>query len=782
MMRFVLLAIIASSAIARADSGTLPGGTLTFTNNTWLHEGNSKDNKLPVQEPISSWEYFNLAHCQCSQFNYNDPSATLGMPWYEGNFNPELRFMQGSPPTSTPVEVWTGSTCDQDTSRPTMCHHVQNADIADVQSIAAQGGLTTITVPLFDLMAPAPLTTGRTCDSTSPSGTVWLMAKTMGGAYDYFLTHNYDIDTRPPYSPTDYTVTGGEGAIEIDFKPSTNDPADIAYYQALCATESDGTAFTKPPFAPRYETGYTLCNAQANIAMQPVNLDADGHGTLAQTTVPTDAGVTDATFAFAGSDAAVDAAPATPDAATDAAEGTVDISALATLDKMFVCGENPVPAATNVRISNLQNGVKYKVVLLTIDKSGNASAVYFNSLITPHAVTDFWEDLHNQGSKVQGGFCLLAETYGDDNPLTNMLRSFRDDTLGADSWLTHAYYATLGKLGVYVHGHLVLRIVAGVLLLPLVAVALLWHWLTLPGIVLLVGLAFLTRRRALRRKLAKLASAPRAGQIASISGALVLLLAARAHAQSPYWEDQTHMTNDDGDSTVDEADVVTWHVGVRAGPYVPGIDAQIGTKDANGKGPYQAMFGGYSILPMIDVDRVLWRRFGQLGIGLSAGYMGKTAKTWADGSLPSDPNRMHAADTNSFRLIPLVASAVYRFTYLDDMYGIPLVPYARAGLGYYVWWVSAPSGDFAAVCENGGMPPCAQNKAAGASLGFVGSIGMSIRAERIDSSAALSMRESGIEHAGFYGELSLGKVDGFGSSTKLSVGDTTWFAGVEFEF
>ena len=45
------------------------------------------------------------------------------------------------------------------------------------------------------------------------------------------------------------------------------------------------------------------------------------------------------------------------------------------------------------------------------------------------------------------------------------------------------------------------------------------------------------------------------------------------------------------------------------------------------------------------------------------------------------------------------------------------------------------------------------------------------------------MRESGIQHAGFYGRaVSLGKVDGFGSDTKLSVGDTTWFAGVDFEF
>jgi hypothetical protein len=77
---------------------------------------------------------------------------------------------------------------------------------------------------------------------------------------------------------------------------------------------------------------------------------------------------------------------------------------------------------------------------------------------------------------------------------------------------------------------------------------------------------------------------------------------------------------------------------------------------------------------------------------------------------------------------------------------------------------------------------CGTNKALGASLGVQGSIGLAIRAERIDPSAAVSMRQSGIQHAGVYAELSLAKVDGFGSSTKLSVGDTTWFAGVDFEF
>jgi hypothetical protein len=243
------------------------------------------------------------------------------------------------------------------------------------------------------------------------------------------------------------------------------------------------------------------------------------------------------------------------------------------------------------------------------------------------------------------------------------------------------------------------------------------------------------------------------------------------------------MHTGDDNTTAGEPDDVTWHVGIRVGPYVPGIDAQLGVKNADGKGPYQAMFGGYEILPMLDVDRVLWRRVGQLGVGVSVGYMGKSGHAYktdpTTGMTTTEPS---PGDTTGFHLIPLAVSAVYRFTYLDDEYGIPIFPYARAGLAYYVWWITAPSGDFAQVCKNGGMPPCSENTADGASLGFVGSIGLAIRAERIDESAARSMKESGIEHAGFYGELSLGKVDGFGSSSKLAVGDTTWFGGVEFEF
>jgi hypothetical protein len=63
-----------------------------------------------------------------------------------------------------------------------------------------------------------------------------------------------------------------------------------------------------------------------------------------------------------------------------------------------------------------------------------------------------------------------------------------------------------------------------------------------------------------------------------------------------------------------------------------------------------------------------------------------------------------------------------------------------------------------------------------------GSVGLAIRAESISASTAQSIRQSGFQHISLYGELWIAKVDGFGSDKKLSVGDRTWFGGINFEF
>lgn len=736
---------------ARAEE-TLPGGATIRWDKFLIFE--DLRYKEPTDEDARR-RYLNLAHCECARENLGMETSIQ----YEVTLEP--RTTTG---TGAPVEVWVGTKCDDDELRPTQCAHITAQDIADVDDLAT--GVKTIELNLFDVIGPNMDNTG--CDQREGDAFAWLLVDTDGdNTYNYVtnqtlgkttatpMAEKRGIDTKPPPLPTGFDAESSENAIVISWDQASGNETDIKYYQALCMDE-DGNPVTSAPPSPRYQTTVDVCGVESPLALT-ASMPSDTDGS-AVTEVPPE---------------------------------------FARLDPDYLCKDVEGGAVQSLTIADLPNDKEYKVALLAIDYSGNVVGTYFTRTLIPRPVVDFWEDLQDRNSPVEGG-CLLATTYGEGNPLTTSLRAFRDRTLARTAFgraLTRAYYATIGTLGPAVEGSLALRVLAAVLLAPLVVLALLWHALTLPGLLLLLlALPWLWRRRqrlALHRWLRRLAPA---------ALALAVLAPAAAHANDfvPYWED---------DAAADDAlgadyGEVKWHVGVRVGAYIPEIDLQAGLNAITGKGPYEAMFGDYytlgddnmpvkheqavwQILPMLDVDYIVWSGFGQLGVGGSLGYMQKSAYAYAFDPESDEDDEVRIRSTasrNKFRLIPMAATVTYRFTVLDDLYGVPIIPYVRGGLSYYAWWVTAPNGNYARYCEGSTETMCDENKARGGSLGFQGSIGLAIRAERIDADAARSMRSSGIKHAGFYGEFQYAKVDGFGDETKLSVGDNTWFAGVNFEF
>ena len=707
----VCVAIAFAASTAHAAEGMLPNGAeLTFERLKIFEGGEFKEASTPDALRL----YLNQAHCVCAAAGLGDQQE---VEW-------EMK-LSVTTQTSRPASLWVGTTCNDDVQRPNMCRQVNS--ISDIDTLAAAPAF--FKWNLSDLING--INTANTCASGNEKATAWALIDSDGdGTPDYINSKELGagdvtkIDITPPPMPTNFVAESAEGGVRISWTVPTANMNDIFHYQALCVGP-DGAPVKSSPDGPKYQTARTLCDATTDIDLPASDIESDGEAV----TLPAE---------------------------------------LASLDPAYICGTTSEATATGMLIDGLENNTPYKIVLLVVDNYGNVAGTFFTRTVTPQPATDFWEDLHDRGSDVEGGFCLLAETYGTNSPLTNLLRAFRDDTLGPGGALSRAYYATLGKLGGLVHGSLALRIIAAVVLFPLVVIALAWHFLTLPGLFALIALAYLWRKR----RLLVLASAAPAALAALV---LFAPSAARAQAPSPYWDG----TNNDDTTEVDDKDLVRWHVGVRVGPYTPDIDSQFGMTP----GPYADMFGGARYTPMIDIDRILWTGFGQLGVGGSIGYMQKTANAWADGSTPGDPMRMRSpGDENTFRLLPLALTATYRLTWFDDEYGVPIVPYVRGGLAYYMWWVRS-NGKTAAACWDGTHTQgCDADDALGASLGVVGSIGIAIRAERIDAAAASSMKQGGIQHAGFYGELSLAKVDGFGSGTKLSVGDATWFAGVDFEF
>lgn len=749
MTRFVAVCVavgmsIAGAGVARAaDSEPLPqGATLKFEK--FLVENAAGDLVDPAN-PDEVREFLNGAHCSCSQASLQSP--TFG---YQITLSNETGL-------SRPVDIYVGTNCGDPMQINTSCLKV--GSIPSIDTLRTSGG-ENIRIPLYQAVNVRDTTSA--CKTNVSSATVWLMVDINGDStYEHWTTAIIPspfmdasvmggIDTLAPPLPENLKAAGSEKAIRISWDLPQSRKEDLFYFQALCANVDDTKVEGAAVPEAKYQTAGDVCMASVTTMLEATNPGGKDETPVSQAPAP-----------------------------------------FAALDPDYLCGQSEA-GSTSLTIRNLEDGKPYKIALIAVDNYGNFTGTYFSTTVTPKPVTDFWEDLNDRNSAIDGG-CLLSKTYGDGNPLTQTLRAFRDETLAKSAvgrWLIDAYYATLGRLAVE---SLSARIVVGILLAPLVAIALLWHLLTLPGLLAVLALPWLWRRRG--RWLGRLGRLRRARLAAPAAVVAVVVLAPRlasADDATPYWEDPSAEERNE----LEGPGEVKWHAGIRVGPYIPDIDLQFPQNAITGMGPYEAMFGDYfvegkrhnahvyQIMPMLDVDRIVWSRFGQIGVGGSLGYMQKTAYAYADMTNENQPmrERSTAAET-TFRLIPLAATVTYRFTYLDDRWGIPVVPYVRGGLSYYMWWMKAPNGDLSKVCKDGGtMAGCEEDKAYGGTLGVQGSLGLAIRAERIDSDAARSMRNSGIEHAGFYGEVFWGRVDGFGSETKLWVGDTTWFAGVNFEF
>jgi len=98
---------------------------------------------------------------------------------------------------------------------------------------------------------------------------------------------------------------------------------------------------------------------------------------------------------------------------------------------------------------------------------------------------------------------------------------------------------------------------------------------------------------------------------------------------------------------------------------------------------------------------------------------------------------------------------------------VPLVPYAKLGLGCALWSASDTS---------------ASGSTSGTTLGWNAAAGVSFDLSFLDPDAARTMDiETGINQFAIFFEVTRVALDGFGSSSVLRVGDTTWLGGLMLE-
>jgi hypothetical protein len=228
---------------------------------------------------------------------------------------------------------------------------------------------------------------------------------------------------------------------------------------------------------------------------------------------------------------------------------------------------------------------------------------------------------------------------------------------------------------------------------------------------------------------------------------------------------------------------------IKFSPYSPKLDQSAGLRA--GETPFADLFNPqldddgnstkgqqppYRLLTTIEFDvQFLRRPWGNLGVGITTGFYRRTTHGFelnADGSACRVPYCTRSGDEVALNVLPLSALFVYRFDLLANRYHVPLVPYFKIGLAYYVWWM-----------ENGNGVSQKPESAYGGSFGWVLNPGLALQLDFIERGVARTLDgELGINHTYLFCELHYADVDGFRANDKLNLSDTTFNAGFAFEF
>ena len=141
-----------------------------------------------------------------------------------------------------------------------------------------------------------------------------------------------------------------------------------------------------------------------------------------------------------------------------------------------------------------------------------------------------------------------------------------------------------------------------------------------------------------------------------------------------------------------------WTFHLQFGGYYPNIDSEPNLGSAR---PFEEVFGDSDrLVTEIGLERYLFDSFGTLGLGVTVGY----SEFYGKGFFASGPDAgERSGDNTSFTVVPLQAFLAYRFDVLAQAWSVPLVPYAKAGVGAWLWWTGGENGQRGGFSWGGGL-------------------------------------------------------------------------------
>jgi hypothetical protein len=209
-------------------------------------------------------------------------------------------------------------------------------------------------------------------------------------------------------------------------------------------------------------------------------------------------------------------------------------------------------------------------------------------------------------------------------------------------------------------------------------------------------------------------------------------------------------------------------VEIRFGPYSPNVDEEF---SGSGQAPFERFFGeeeGSSYMLSFEADWQMLRipHFGSLGPGIGWGMTSFDGTTFRS-------NGEEASQTTSLTLMPMYAVGVLRADVIARETPVPLVPYAKFGLGYALWWTDDGIGLSRDVNGVTGE---------GASYGYQWALGLMLLLDPFDRTSARDLDSTaGVNNSYLFFEWYNSDLNGFDSGDQMQVGTNTWMLGLAVE-
>jgi hypothetical protein len=204
---------------------------------------------------------------------------------------------------------------------------------------------------------------------------------------------------------------------------------------------------------------------------------------------------------------------------------------------------------------------------------------------------------------------------------------------------------------------------------------------------------------------------------------------------------------------------------LRFGRYVPNVD-----ENTPGS-PFEEFFGSsdrFLIGFEIDWQALRIPHLGSFGPAFGFGYTRMSGTNRLPGG--ADSSGVDISQSSTLSIMPMYLVGVLRADVLMREFNVPIVPYAKLGLGYALWWVN----DGIGIARNDGG-----RKGSDISYGPQWALGGMLLLDGIDQGAAKALdNEAGVNNAYLFGEWYNSEL---GSNSRMEVGTSTWMVGFALE-